>query len=206
MVWPIPTLPTNRTNDTPSLDTHAADHNDANAAINELAPRVAALGLSLIQRITATAGQTTITFAAIPQTFESLRILTSFKGATSNGGTLVRFNNDSTASYDELLTIRRNSLGTSGTLSNAEGSTGAGAPACGTDGCHGEIAIPAYRSLFRKGIMSTYIMFNLASPWTEARTSQAAWRKSDPITSLSLTTNFGGGLAAGSVFALYGMP
>lgn len=36
MAWPPPTLPTNRTNATPQLDTHAADHNAANQAINDI--------------------------------------------------------------------------------------------------------------------------------------------------------------------------
>ena len=40
MSWPPPILPVNRTNATPQLDTHAADHNAANQAINDIVARV----------------------------------------------------------------------------------------------------------------------------------------------------------------------
>lgn len=36
MAWPPPTLPTTRTNTTVSADTHPADHNAANLAINDI--------------------------------------------------------------------------------------------------------------------------------------------------------------------------
>jgi hypothetical protein len=36
MAWPPPTLPINRTNATPQLDTHAADHNALALAINDV--------------------------------------------------------------------------------------------------------------------------------------------------------------------------
>lgn len=45
MAWPPPVLPINRTNATPQQDTHAADHNAANQAINDLVARVTSLGL-----------------------------------------------------------------------------------------------------------------------------------------------------------------
>jgi hypothetical protein len=35
MAFPPPTLPTNRTNATPQIDTHPADHNAVNAAVND---------------------------------------------------------------------------------------------------------------------------------------------------------------------------
>jgi hypothetical protein len=40
MAWPPPVLPINRTNATPQLDTHAADHNAVNLAVNDLVARV----------------------------------------------------------------------------------------------------------------------------------------------------------------------
>ena len=43
MAWPPPTLSTNRTNATPQHDSHAADHNAANLAINDLVAMVASL-------------------------------------------------------------------------------------------------------------------------------------------------------------------
>jgi len=35
MAWPPAALPINRTNATPQLDTHAADHNAVNQAVND---------------------------------------------------------------------------------------------------------------------------------------------------------------------------
>jgi hypothetical protein len=61
MAWPPPVLPINRTNATPQLDTHAADHNAVNQAVNDLvvnangttlafAAQVAGLGASSTAR------------------------------------------------------------------------------------------------------------------------------------------------------------
>ena len=40
MAWPPPVQPTNRTNATPQLDTHAADHNALALAVNDLVTEV----------------------------------------------------------------------------------------------------------------------------------------------------------------------
>lgn len=40
MAWPPPALPTNRTNATPQQDTHPADHNAVNLAMNDTVARV----------------------------------------------------------------------------------------------------------------------------------------------------------------------
>jgi len=40
MAWPPPVLPVNRTNATPQLDTHAADHNAHALAINDIVARL----------------------------------------------------------------------------------------------------------------------------------------------------------------------
>lgn len=40
MAWPPPVLPTNRTDTTAELDTHAADHNAASLAINDTVTRL----------------------------------------------------------------------------------------------------------------------------------------------------------------------
>jgi hypothetical protein len=40
MAWPPAVLPINRTNATPQLDTHAADHNAVNAAVNDTVGRI----------------------------------------------------------------------------------------------------------------------------------------------------------------------
>jgi hypothetical protein len=42
MAWPPPVLPINRTNATPQLDTHAADHNALALAVNDIVGRVTA--------------------------------------------------------------------------------------------------------------------------------------------------------------------
>jgi hypothetical protein len=44
MAWPPPVLPTNRTNATPQQDTHPADHNAVNLAVNDLVTHVQAYG------------------------------------------------------------------------------------------------------------------------------------------------------------------
>ena len=43
MAWPPPVLPINRTNATPQLDNHVADHNAANLAINDIVAHLTAL-------------------------------------------------------------------------------------------------------------------------------------------------------------------
>lgn len=40
MAWPPPVLPTNRTNATPQQDTHPADHNAVNLAVNDTVAQV----------------------------------------------------------------------------------------------------------------------------------------------------------------------
>ena len=40
MAFPPPTLPVDRTDNTPQLNTHPADHNDANQAINDIVGRL----------------------------------------------------------------------------------------------------------------------------------------------------------------------
>jgi hypothetical protein len=42
MAWPPPVLPINRTNAVPQLDTHPADHNNANAAVNTIVTELGA--------------------------------------------------------------------------------------------------------------------------------------------------------------------
>jgi hypothetical protein len=46
MAWPPPTLPTNRTNAVPQQDTHPADHNAANLAINDIVGHMTGTGAS----------------------------------------------------------------------------------------------------------------------------------------------------------------
>jgi len=43
MAWPPASLPTNRTNATPQTNTHPADHNAVNAAVNDTVAHVQAI-------------------------------------------------------------------------------------------------------------------------------------------------------------------
>jgi hypothetical protein len=45
--WPPPTLPVNRSDSTPMQTTHAADHNQANQAINDIVAAVTAMNYEL---------------------------------------------------------------------------------------------------------------------------------------------------------------
>jgi len=48
MAWPPGTLPTNRTNATPQTNTHPADHNAVNGAVNDIVNRVLSIESGLV--------------------------------------------------------------------------------------------------------------------------------------------------------------
>lgn len=49
MAWPPAGLPTNRTNATPQTNTHPADHNAVNAAMNDTVARVQAIETGAVE-------------------------------------------------------------------------------------------------------------------------------------------------------------
>jgi hypothetical protein len=65
-MWPPPVLPINRTNATPQLDTHAADHNAVNLAVNDLVGHVQSID-SVVARCGAGAAQSGYSIGAVAQ-------------------------------------------------------------------------------------------------------------------------------------------
>lgn len=65
MAWPPPALPTTRANDTPQLDTHPADHNAVNLAVNDIVARLnvipAKIRASAVTATTNASGVVTLT-------------------------------------------------------------------------------------------------------------------------------------------------
>lgn len=76
MAFPPGNLPTNRANSTPQVNTHPADHNQANAAINDIVGEVQRITTEMISF----SGSVT---AGLPQSFPNG--VRCFYGLTSDG-------------------------------------------------------------------------------------------------------------------------
>ena len=165
--------------------------------------------LQRIAQVVTTAGQSTITFASIPQTFDDLRLTWVAKGASSHGGVVLRFNNDTSQVYDFIDVARGNSTGSVAGGTGAEGQTFGTIGAVGTfpgGSGRGEVIFPAYAvaGIGNQMWRGVYLASESSSPYAQHRIYTGHRRNTDAITRIDIISNFGGGFAAGSTFTLFG--
>lgn len=164
----------------------------------------------LIARVTATGGETSLSFTGIPQTYSSLQIRGISRRA--DAGTVIstdtlRFNGDAAANYTTHNLIGN---GTSVTASGNGGATeivfSRGAGATATAGIYGAAIadIHDYASTTKNKTVRSFTGFNLNASGSNIYLYSGVWLSTSAITSITIYPN-GNTIAAGTTFALYGM-
>jgi hypothetical protein len=154
-----------------------------------------------------------ITFSSIPSTYRNLRLVYQCRGTAAqvNGQMMLRFNGDTGSNYDDQ-SMSGSGSGTAAMAENIgsnvirvafipQASATASVPGGGT------IVIPNYvGTTFNKDVVAnTGYKYGTSTGNLVVRTTYGAWRNSAAITSLTLQEGqYGGDMATGSVFTLYG--
>ena len=164
------------------------------------------MSYTLIQTVTLTSDQNTVTFSSIPATFDDLVIVSSVRNsAGNNNNTRVRFNGDTGSNYSSRLLYGTGS----GVASYSETTTSFYAaehpPSTYTANTFGNAAfyIPNYRSSVAKSMSADSVVENNATAsWQQI--SAHLWNQTSAITSVSLFPA-GNNFATNSSFSLYGI-
>jgi hypothetical protein len=175
------------------------------ATAGAAAPAIMKLG-----QVVCVGGETTITFANIPQNFTDLRISFSGRDTASGSGSLaarIKFNGDSTAAdYTSPQWIE----GAAGATASTDAATSAGQICSLIPGTSGNanalgistIEIPSYASTAFYKIWQAH-----GGEWYSATAYDArfgVWQSTAAITSITLTAG-GAAFAAGTTATLYGL-
>lgn len=168
----------------------------------------------LIQRITATGGETSITFSSIPQTYKhlQLRIISRTSTADDYSSLYITYNNDGSASYRPHNLTGNGSSAYAGSQASAVGANyisnanmGSGQPA----NCFAAsiIDILDYTNTSKNKTLKAIVGkdANTASTIYRVGLISSAWFSTSAITSIQITASAGGNFVSGSTFALYGM-
>ena len=166
--------------------------------------------LSHLTEVTLAADTATITFSSIPQTARHLRLVVYGRStnASLSDALLVRFNGDSTGSYDrQRLEANAGVVAASELFSQTSIALNYLPGATATAGCasHVSIEIPDYaRSNWQKAVTATIAeKAGSTSGFMIMGLYAGFWRSGAAITSITLSC--GANLAAGTVATLYGL-
>jgi hypothetical protein len=166
---------------------------------------------SLIQTQALAADAGSVTFSAIPGTYEHLMILWTARGTDAgNPDVYLQFNGDTGANYDRELLVGVSAAPASGAtvgqtalqaIGTMPGSTADAGRAAG-----GTIRIASYaRTTFWKTAVGDFSDIRATSAGNQlAGMAGGIWRSTAAITSVTLLPSAGNFLA-GSVFSLYGI-
>lgn len=167
----------------------------------------------LIQRVTATGGETSITFSSIPQTYKSIQIralVRTLRALDGSDSMLVRFNSDSGTNYStHQLYGNGTSAGRYASASDSSAiiqNTATIMDSSLANTFAGNIIdVHDYASTTKAKTMRGFSGANANSSSTGFLMGlpSAAWYNTSAITSITFTNSFG--FKAGSTFALYGM-
>lgn len=154
--------------------------------------------LTLIQRIVAPGNTTSVTFSAIPQTYENLVLVFNAGSSSGNDNLNIQFNGDATAAHYTGQVIRLSGTTVAGFNSTVNQVAYLTNPA--PEAAAGQILIPAYARTDHK-----YAISHAATPNAGILTYFAVdWASIAAITSVSLLEGSAANLTADSVFSLYG--
>jgi len=158
----------------------------------------AVTGLTLIQAITASGSQASITFSAIPQTYSSLLLIDNAEVAGTAETYEINFNGDAGANYSYGFVINNTGSVTGNTTTP---STFGNIGAVGAQGGH-KVTIPGYASAAIKSYLAESLAFDGASSFIQ-QSAAGVWNNAAAITSITIsnTSNF----TANSKFSLYGI-
>lgn len=170
-----------------------------------------ASGLTLISRQVLAASASTVTFSAVPQTFENLilEIVARIDEAVANDSITLRFNGDSGASYDfEEIFAKGSTVGGFGALAATSATVGfvPGSSAPANQPSFTRIKVGSYaRTVFNKVTNSQSSLFDGAGASTNCWSFSVAgnWRSTAAINEITLSPG-GGNFVTGSVFSVYG--
>ena len=152
-----------------------------------------------IATYTASAGQT-ITFSSISQTYTDLVLIGNI-GDTTNNGTTLAFNGDTSSNYSRTWMQGNGSTAPSGRNSNAGPLYVTGENLFSPSTVGSEIAIIQIMSYSNSNVYKTFLTTDRVGSSGLMQTVKM-WRNTAAITSITLTNS---GLAAGSAWTLYGI-
>jgi len=173
---------------------------------------VAGNGQVLIQRVVLGGTTGTVTFSAIPQVFNNLRLtfITKVDAAFGGANISLRFNGDTSAIYNCSITSGANSS-TSNSISTSLNriqfaGISMGASIANYPGSN-VLDIPGYsNTTFYKTITGTAGAVTTTATDTITRNIAGSWGNTAAITSITLLPDTGAGnFIAGSLFYLYGV-
>jgi hypothetical protein len=165
--------------------------------------------MKLIESKTLGTAQASIEFTSIPQTFTDLLLVFSMRadvGATYVN-TAIRFNSDSGSNYSYRMLY---GLGSGSGLNAAETQTSlryvysTGTVATSNTFGNAQVYIPNYTGSTAKSVSMDSVSENNATEAIQALTN-GLWSGTAAITTLTLTTQAGPNLLAGSTASLYGI-
>lgn len=167
----------------------------------------------LIQRVTATGGETSLTFNSIPQTYKNLQIRGIAKDTNTGGNGAMsmnlRLNGDTGSNY------ALHQLAGDGSSASAQGSGSYGAPLIYTSQWRSSSGAAIYGALimdvldYTSSSKNKTIRYfsgadgNTGTTGSALSLGSALWMNTSAITSITLVSFIS--FAAGSTFALYGM-
>jgi hypothetical protein len=155
---------------------------------------------TLISAYTLSSTTSTVTFSAIPQTFDNLVLRTSLRSATSGVDVVVNLNlNGSSSTYTYRWWAFTGASSDSGTIQRFLMATGSNQSANFFSAS--EIFIPNYTKTIVRTIGGTSVLENTGT--YRSFGTATYWDSTAPITSIQI--NETGGLVAGSTLRLYGI-
>lgn len=158
-----------------------------------------------IQTVTATAGQSAVTFSSIPATYTDLKIVMNYRSNTGIAGSSIQFNGDTATNYSETY------LTGNGTATSSAKYTSGNYIQVGWQGWAtttipnlNTVDIFSYAGSTNKTVLITESSDRNGSG--SVTRAVGLWRSTSAITSIVINENAGGGnYAAGSTFTLYGI-
>jgi len=149
---------------------------------------------------TLSSAASSVTFSSIPATYRDLVVVVVAEGSTTLQGR-IRFNGDTSSSYDYVRMSGSGSAATTATATNnSSGFISAIAQATTTGALQMNINIMDYSTTNKH--KTTISRANQSANGTEAFAN--LWKNSSAITSVQILTSTGN-WASGSTFALYGV-
>ena len=167
------------------------------------------MSYTLIQTVTLTSNQASISFNSIPATFDDLKLVFSARGTiTDTQDVFLQFNGDTAGNYSFRRLFGTGSAVASDSVANAATafrvgrSAGTNRTASTFSNC--EVYIPNYRSTVAKSASSDQVDENNATEAFQLMTA-CLYNGTSAITSIVMQTLGGSNFATGTSASLYGI-
>lgn len=160
------------------------------------------MGYTLIASQVLSASAASITFSSIPQTYKSLKLISSIRSSSGGGQVFISFNGSS-ANLTRRNLYGNGASAASASASDGEASLESDSTYTANTFSNNEVTIPNYSGATNKAVTADAVNENNSSTAYQALEA-VLWSQTAAITSVTMTS---GGLSfvAGSSFYLYGI-